>query len=98
LPWLAAVASGFRLSDDYLQRGAQILATILFALWDLVLAMAGFVISPCAFFGTALISREILARMAWGERYGLFAGAAAGGAGGLLWGLFVLRNARFFAL
>ena len=52
LPWLAAVAAYF-VFPDYLALGAQILATILFALsLDLVIGYAGIVtLGHAAFFG-----------------------------------------------
>jgi branched-chain amino acid transport system permease protein len=94
LPWLAAVASYFAF-PDYLALGAQILATILFALSaDLVLGYAGIVtLGHAAFFGTGAYIAGIPAAHGWGEPItGLFAGAAAAALVGLLSGLVVLRT------
>ncbi len=94
LPWLAAVASYFAF-PDYLALGAQILATILFALSaDLVLGYAGIVtLGHAAFFGTGAYIAGILAAHGWGEPItGLFAGAAAAALLGFLSGLVVLRT------
>jgi branched-chain amino acid transport system permease protein len=68
LPWLAAVAAYF-VFPDYLALGAQILATILFALSaDLVLGYAGIVtLGHAAFFGTGAYTAGILAAHGWGE-------------------------------
>jgi len=94
LPWLAAVATYF-VFPDYLALGAQILATILFALSaDLVLGYAGIVtLGHAAFFGTGAYIAGILAAHGWGEPItGLFAGAAAAALLGFLSGLVVLRT------
>ena len=94
LPWLAAVASYF-VFPDYLALGAQILATILFALSaDLVLGYAGIVtLGHAAFFGTGAYIVGILAAHGWGEPItGLLAGAAAAALLGFLSGLVVLRT------
>ncbi len=94
LPWLAAVASYFAF-PDYLALGAQILATILFALSaDLVLGYAGIVtLGHAAFFGTGAYIAGILAAHGWGEPItGLLAGAAAAALVGFLSGLVVLRT------
>ena len=94
LPWLAAVASYF-VFPDYLALGAQILATILFALSaDLVLGYAGIVtLGHAAFFGTGAYAAGILAAHGWGEPItGLLAGAAAAALVGFLSGLVVLRT------
>jgi branched-chain amino acid transport system permease protein len=94
LPWLAAVALYF-VFPDYLALGAQILATILFALSaDLVLGYAGIVtLGHAAFFGTGAYVAGILAAHGWGEPItGLVAGAAAAALLGLLSGLVVLRT------
>jgi branched-chain amino acid transport system permease protein len=94
LPWLAAVASYF-VFPDYLALGAQILATILFALSaDLVLGYAGIVtLGHAAFFGTGAYTAGILAAHGWGEPItGLFAGAAVAALLGFLSGLVVLRT------
>jgi branched-chain amino acid transport system permease protein len=94
LPWLAAVAAYFAF-PDYLALGAQILATILFALSaDLVLGYAGIVtLGHAAFFGAGAYMAGILAAHGWGEPItGLFAGAAAAALLGFLSGLVVLRT------
>jgi branched-chain amino acid transport system permease protein len=94
LPWLAAVALYF-VFPDYLALGAQILATILFALSaDLVLGYAGIVtLGHAAFFGTGAYVAGILAAHGWGEPItGLVAGAAAAALLGFLSGLVVLRT------
>jgi branched-chain amino acid transport system permease protein len=95
LPWLAAAASYF-VFPDYLALGAQILATILFALSaDLALGYAGIVtLGHAAFFGTGAYTAGILAAHGWGEPItGLLAGAAAAALLGFLSGLVVLRTA-----
>ena len=94
LPWAAAVASYF-VFPDYLALGAQILATILFALSaDLVLGYAGIVtLGHAAFFGTGAYTAGILAAHGWGEPItGLFAGGVAAAFLGFLSGLVVLRT------
>ena len=94
LPWLAAVASYF-VFPDYLALGAQILATILFAMSaDLVLGYAGIVtLGHAAFFGTGAYTAGILAANGWGEPIsGLLAGATAAALLGFLSGLVVLRT------
>ena len=94
LPWLAAVAA-YVAFPSYLALGAQILATILFALSaDLVLGYAGIVtLGHAAFFGAGAYMAGILAAHGWGEPItGLFAGAAAAALLGFLSGLVVLRT------
>jgi branched-chain amino acid transport system permease protein len=94
LPWLAAVSAYFAF-PDYLALGAQILATILFALSaDLVLGYAGIVtLGHAAFFGTGAYTAGILAAHGWGEPItGLLAGAATAALLGFLSGLVVLRT------
>jgi branched-chain amino acid transport system permease protein len=94
LPWLAAVASYFAF-PDYLALGAQILATILFALSaDLVLGYAGIVtLGHAAFFGTGAYTAGILAAHGWGEPItGLIAGAFVAALVGLSSGFIVLRT------
>jgi len=94
LPWLAAVAVYFAF-PDYLALGAQILATIIFALSaDLVLGYAGIVtLGHAAFFGTGAYIAGILAAHSWGEPItGLFAAAAVAALLGFLSGLVVLRT------
>jgi branched-chain amino acid transport system permease protein len=94
LPWLTAVAAYFAF-PDYLALGAQILATVLFALSaDLVLGYAGIVtLGHAAFFGIGAYTAGILAVHGWGEPIsGLFAGAAMAALIGLASGSIVLRT------
>jgi branched-chain amino acid transport system permease protein len=94
VPWLIAVAAYFAF-PSYLPLGAQILATILFALSaDLVLGYAGIVtLGHAAFFGTGAYTAGLLAVHGWGEPItGLIAGAAAAALIGLLSGLVILRT------
>jgi branched-chain amino acid transport system permease protein len=94
LPWLTAIAAYF-VFPDYLALGAQILATILFALsLDLVLGYAGIVtLGHAAFFGTGAYAAGILAANGWGEPIsGLLAAGAAAGAVGFASGAIVLRT------
>lgn len=94
LPWLAAVAC-YALFPGYLPLGAQILATILYALSaDLVLGYAGIVtLGQAAFFGTGAYTAGILAAHGWGEPIsGLLAAAAVAALVGFLSGLVVLRT------
>ncbi|HEV2099594.1 MAG TPA: branched-chain amino acid ABC transporter permease [Stellaceae bacterium] len=93
LPWLAAVAVYFAF-PAYLPLGAQVLATILFALsTDLVLGYAGIVtLGQAAFFGAGAYTAGLLAAHGWGEPItGLLAGAAMAALVGLLSGLVILR-------
>ena len=93
-PWLAALAAYFAF-PSYLPLGAQILATILFALSaDLVLGYAGIVtLGQAAFFGTGAYTAGLLAAHGWGEPItGLFAAAATAALIGLLSGLVILRT------
>ena len=94
LPWAAAVAA-YALFPSYLALGAQILATILFALSaDLVLGYAGIVtLGHAAFFGTGAYAAGILAAHGWGEPLtGLLAAAAVAALVGLLSGVVILRT------
>src|SRR6202162_1770323 len=94
LPWAAAVAA-YALFPSYLPLGAQVLATILFALSaDLVLGYAGIVtLGHAAFFGTGAYTAGILAAHGWGEPItGLLAGATVAALVGLISGLIVLRT------
>ena len=94
VPWLIAVAAYFAF-PSYLPLGAQILATILFALSaDLVLGYAGIVtLGHAAFFGTGAYTAGLLAVHGWGEPItGLIAAAAAAALSGLLSGLVILRT------
>jgi branched-chain amino acid transport system permease protein len=94
LPWLAAVAA-YGLFPSYLPLGAQVLATILFALSaDLVLGYAGIVtLGHAAFFGTGAYTAGILAANGWGEPIsGLLAGTAMAALTGFVSGWIVLRT------
>jgi branched-chain amino acid transport system permease protein len=94
LPWAAAIAV-YAVFPSYLPLGAQILATILFALSaDLVLGYAGIVtLGHAAFFGTGAYTAGILAANGWGEPItGLLAAASAAALVGLVSGLIVLRT------
>jgi branched-chain amino acid transport system permease protein len=94
LPWIAAVAAYF-VFPDYLALGAQILATIIFALSvDLVLGYAGIVtLGHAAFFGTGAYTAGILAANGWGDPItGLFAAAAVAAALGIVSGAIILRT------
>jgi branched-chain amino acid transport system permease protein len=94
VPWLAALTAYFAF-PSYLPLGAQILATILFALSaDLVLGYAGIVtLGQAAFFGTGAYTAGLLAAHGWGEPItGLFVAAAAAALIGLLSGLVILRT------
>jgi branched-chain amino acid transport system permease protein len=94
LPWVAALAA-YVAFPSYLALGAQILATILFALSaDLVLGYAGIVtLGHAAFFGAGAYTAGILAAHGWGEPIsGLIAGGGAAAVVGLLSGLIVLRT------
>src|SRR5580693_3605278 len=91
LPWLATVAAYF-VFPEYLALGAQILATILFALsLDLVLGYVGIVtLGHAAFFGTGAYAAGILAANGWGEPIsGLVAAGAAAAAVGFLTGAII---------
>lgn len=94
VPWLVALAAYFAF-PSYLPLGAQILATILFALSaDLILGYAGIVtLGQAAFFGTGAYTAGLLAAHGWGEPItALFAAAAAAALIGLLSGLVILRT------
>jgi branched-chain amino acid transport system permease protein len=94
LPWLIALA-GYVALPNYLPLGAQILATILFALSaDLVLGYAGIVtLGHAAFFGTGAYTAGILAANGWGEPLsGLLAAAFVAALIGLASGFVVLRT------
>jgi branched-chain amino acid transport system permease protein len=94
LPWLAAIAAYFAL-PSYLPLGAQVLATILFALSaDLVLGYAGIVtLGQAAFFGAGAYTAGLLAAHGWGEPItGLLAGAVVAALIGLLSGIVILRT------
>jgi branched-chain amino acid transport system permease protein len=94
LPWVLAL-SVFAAFPGYLPLGAQVLATILFALSaDLVLGYAGIVtLGQAAFFGTGAYTAGILAANGWGEPItGLLAAMAVAALVGFLSGLIVLRT------
>jgi branched-chain amino acid transport system permease protein len=94
LPWIVAVAVFF-VFPNYLALGAQILATILFALsLDLILGYAGVVtLGHAAFFGVGAYTAGILAANGWGEPItGLFIAAAAAALVGLASGALILRT------
>jgi len=94
LPWLVAVAAYF-VFDNYLALGAQILATILFALSvDLVLGYAGIItLGHAAFFGVGAYAAGILAAHGWGEPIsGLLIAAIVAGSVGLVSGAVILRT------
>jgi len=95
LPWLITVGAYF-VFPDYLALGAQILATILFALsLDLVLGYAGIVtLGQAAFFGTGAYTAGILAANGWGEPLsGLLAAAVGAAVVGFCSGVVILRTA-----
>jgi branched-chain amino acid transport system permease protein len=94
LPWLAAglVYVAF---PTYLPLGAQILATILFALsLDLILGYAGIItLGHAAFFGTGAYAAGLLAAHGWGEPIsGLVIAGAVAGLVGLVSGAIILRT------
>jgi len=94
LPWGLAVAA-YLLFPTYLPLGAQILATILFALSaDLVLGYAGIVtLGHAAFFGAGAYTAGILAANGWGEPIsGLIAATLIAGLIGAASGFVVLRT------
>jgi len=94
LPWLVAAASYF-IFPDYLALGAQILATIVFALSvDLILGYAGIVtLGHAAFFGAGAYTAGILAANGWGEPIsGLLAAAAVAAVLGVATGAIILRT------
>jgi branched-chain amino acid transport system permease protein len=94
LPWALALLV-YALFPTYLPLGAQVLATVLFALSaDLVLGYAGIVtLGQAAFFGTGAYTAGILAAHGWGEPItGLLAGAAVAALVGFVSGLVVLRT------
>jgi branched-chain amino acid transport system permease protein len=93
LPWILAVAAFF-VFPDYLALGAQVLATILFALsLDLILGYAGIVtLGHAALFGTGAYTAGLLAAHGWGEPIsGLLIAAGMAAAVGFLSGAVLLR-------
>jgi branched-chain amino acid transport system permease protein len=94
LPWIIAIAAFFVFAD-YLPLGAQVLATILFALsLDLILGYAGIVtLGHAAFFGVGGYTVGILANHGWGEPItGLLAAAVTAALVGLVSGAIILRT------
>ena len=94
LPWLMTIAAYF-VFPDYLALGAQILATILFALsLDLVMGYAGIVtLGHAAFFGAGAYTAGILAANGWGEPIsGLLVAALVSAIMGFVSGAIVLRT------
>lgn len=94
LPWLVAIGCYFAF-PDYLALGAQVLATILFALsLDLILGYAGLVtLGHTAFFGTGAYVAGLLAVHGWGEPIsGLIVAALAAGLVGLVSGAVIIRT------
>ena len=94
LPWITAGASFF-LFPNYLALGAQVLATVLYAMsLDLVLGYAGIVtLGHAAFFGTGAYAAGLLAAHGWGwPILGLGAGAVAAALVGLVSGAIILRT------
>ena len=94
LPWVVAVAVYF-LFPDYLALGAQVLATIVFALsLDLILGYAGIItLGHAAFFGTGAYVAGLLAVHGWGEPIsGLAIAALAAALVGAVSGAVVLRT------
>ena len=93
LPWIVAVAAYF-VFPDYLALGAQVLATILFALsLDLILGYAGIVtLGHAALFGTGAYAAGLLAAHGWGEPVsGLIIAAGVAALVGFLSGAVLLR-------
>ncbi len=95
IPWIAAVG-GYFAFDSYHALGAQIFATILFALsLDLLIGFAGIVtLGHAAFFGVGAYAAGIMAANGWQEPLSqlLVAAVAASGVG-FASGLIVLRTA-----
>lgn len=96
LPW--AVAAGcYLVFPDYLALGAQILATIVFALsLDLILGYAGIVtLGHAAFFGVGAYAAGLAAAHGWEEPLsGLCIAAVSAAIVGLTSGLIVLRTQK----
>jgi branched-chain amino acid transport system permease protein len=94
VPWLLAAVCYF-VFPSYLPLGAQILATILFAIsLDLVLGFAGIVtLGHAAFFGVGAYTAGILATHGWGEPLsGLVIAGAVAGLVGIASGALILRT------
>ena len=95
IPWLAAVACYFAF-DSYHALGAQIFATILFALsLDLLIGFAGIVtLGHAAFFGVGAYAAGIMAANGWHEPFSeLLVAAVAAAAISFVSGMIVLRTA-----
>ena len=94
LPWIVAIA-GYFIFENYHALGAQIFATILFALsLDLIMGYAGIVtLGHAAFFGVGAYASGILAVHGFGDpTLGLLAGAFAAALVGVASGALVLRT------
>jgi branched-chain amino acid transport system permease protein len=94
LPWVAGIAAFF-LFPDYLALGAQVLATIIFALSvDLLIGYAGIVtLGQAAFFGVGAYTAGILAANGWGEPLsGLVIAALVSAMVGFVSGALILRT------
>ena len=95
IPWIAALAVYF-IFDSYHALGAQIFATILFALsLDLLIGFAGIVtLGHAAFFGVGAYAAGIMAANGWQEPLSqLVVAAVAACVVGFTSGLIVLRTA-----
>ena len=95
IPWIAALAAYF-VFDSYHALGAQIFATILFALsLDLLIGFAGIVtLGHAAFFGVGAYAAGIMAANGWQEPLSqLVVAAGAACVVGFTSGLIVLRTA-----
>jgi len=95
IPWIAALAAYFAF-DSYHALGAQIFATILFALsLDLLIGFAGIVtLGHAAFFGVGAYAAGIMAANGWQEPLSqLVVAAAAASVVGFASGMIVLRTA-----
>jgi len=95
IPWLVAVACYFAF-DSYHALGAQIFATILFALsLDLLIGFAGIVtLGHAAFFGVGAYAAGIMAANGWHEPFSeLLVAAVAASVAGFASGMIVLRTA-----
>ncbi len=94
IPWIAAAACYF-LFENYHALGAQIFATILFALsLDLLIGFAGIVtLGHAAFFGVGAYAAGVMAANGWHEPFSEVLVAAVLAAGvGFASGLIVLRT------
>jgi branched-chain amino acid transport system permease protein len=94
LPWLVAIA-GFFVFPSYQALGAQILATVVFALsLDLAMGYAGIVtLGHSAFFGVGAYTAGILGANGWTEPItGLIAAGVVAAIVGLISGAVVLRT------